>query len=139
MKKITNDEKYKRMFQLLGRWVSLNECGLTIGKYLKEKKVRNIAIYGFGILGKHLLFELREAGINIVYGIDKRNDKLNLNITFIDLSDKKALPDVDFLIVTAVSDYEEIEKEICEVRKYPVISLEELINDLEKYRRRING
>lgn len=126
--------KYKRLFNLLGRWVALNEAGLTIGHYLKKKNKKKIAIYGFGILGKHLLHEAKKAGIEVVYGIDKRSSKLNLDILFFDWKDKQNLPDVDFLIVTAISDYELIEKEICEVREYPIISLEEIIEDIEKRR-----
>lgn len=126
--------KYKRLFNLLGRWVALDESGLTIGHYLKEKNKKKIAIYGFGILGKHLLHEAQKTGIEVVYGIDKRSARLDLDILFLDWEDKQNLPDVDLLIVTAISDYELIEKEICEVREYPIISLEEIIEDMEKRR-----
>ena len=131
--------KYKKLFSILGRWVSLNESGLTVGNYLAGKNKKNIAIYGLGVLGKHLLYELKEAGINVTYGIDKRGDKLNLDISFIDWEEKDNFPEVDFLIVTAIVDYEILEKELCEIREYPMISLEEIICDMEQYRRKLNG
>ena len=135
MNYLTEEFKYKKMFNFLGRWVLLNECGISVGEYLKDAGVRNVAIYGFGILGKHLLFELRQSGINIVYGIDKRSDKLNLDILFLDWEKKEDLPDVDMLIVTAIADYPMIEKEICEVREYPIVSLEDIFENMEKQRR----
>ena len=129
---MNDSEKYKKMFNFLGRWVFLNECGISVGEYLRDTGVQNVAIYGFGILGKHLLFELRQSGINIVYGIDKRSDKLNLDISFCDWENKEELPNVDMLIVTAISDYPVIEKELCEIREYPIVSLEELVISLER-------
>ena len=134
MENMSTDNKYKKLFQFFSRWVTLNENGMTTGKFLKEKKVQNVALYGLGPLGRHLLFELREAGIGVVYGIDQRSDKLNLDVNFLDWSDKKSLPEVDLLIITAIVDYESIEREICEVREYPVISLEDIIKEMEKLR-----
>lgn len=136
---MTEAEKYKMMFSFYSRWVTLNEDGLTVGKYLKQKNIHNVAIYGLGALGKHLLYEIKKESINIVYGIDKRSDKLNLQIPFLNWEDKALLPEVDMLIVTAIADYEMIEKEICEIREYPVISLEELITDMENYRSRLHA
>lgn len=130
-KQMKDSVKYKKLFNLLGRWVALNERGLSVGKYLKEKDINKVAIYGLGALGEHLLYELQEEDIQIVYGIDKRAEKLKLDIRFENWEDKKSLPDVDLFIVTAVMDYEMIEKEICEIRDYPVISLEEIICKME--------
>lgn len=134
MKSMKEDNKYKKLFNFFGKWVSLNEEGMTVGWFLKNRNIQNVAIYGMGALGRHLLFELREAGVNVVYGIDQRSDKLNLDISFLKWEDKEALPDIDMLIVTAIVDYEVIEREICEVREYPVISLEDIISDMEKQR-----
>lgn len=128
------DNKYKKLFTFFSWWVSLNESGFTVGKYLKGRNINRVAIYGLGALGRHLLFELKEAGIDVVYGIDQRSDKLNLAIPFLDWADKKALPDVDLLIVTAITEYEQIERELCEVRECPVISLEDIIKDMGKVR-----
>ena len=89
------------------------------------------------VSGRHLLFELESVGVQIRYGIDQRSDKLNLGVTFIDWSDKKALPKVDMLIVTAIADYALIEKEMCETRDYPIISLEDIICDMETSRREL--
>lgn len=134
MKSMKEDDKYKKLFNFFSRWVRLNEEGMTVGLFLKSRNIQNAAIYGMGALGRHLLFELREAGINVVYGIDQRSDKLNLDISFLNWADKEALPDIDMLIVTAIVDYDVIERELCEVREYPVISLEDIIKDMEKQR-----
>ena len=134
MKNIGENDKYKRLFNCFGRWVRLNEEKITVGDFLRDRNFQNVAIYGMGALGRHLLFELREVGINVVYSIDQRSDKLKLDIPFLDWEDKEALPEVDLLIVTAITDYDAIEKEICEVREYPVISLEDIMREMEKLR-----
>ena len=134
MKNIGENDKYKRLFNFFGRWVRLNEEKITVGDFLRDRNFQNVAIYGMGALGRHLLFELREVGINVVYSIDQRSDKLKLDIPFLDWADKEALPEVDLLIVTAITDYDAIEKEICEVREYPVISLEDIMREMEKLR-----
>lgn len=132
MEDLRKENKYKQMFNFFGKWVTLNETGMTVGNFLKERKIQNVAIYGLGALGRHLLYELQEEGINVVYGIDQRSDRLNINIPFMDWSNKESLPDIDLLIVTPITDYDEIEREICEVREYPIISLEDIIRDMER-------
>lgn len=128
------DNKYRKLFVFFSNWISLNDAGFSVGKYLKERNISRVAIYGLGALGKHLLFELQEEGIDVVYGIDRRSDKLKIDISFLEWADKEALPEVDLLIVTAITDYDAIEKEICEVREYPVISLEDIMREMEKLR-----
>ena len=48
MDNIDNEIKYKKLFNILGRWVSLNESGYTVGDYLIKKNIKEVGIYGFG-------------------------------------------------------------------------------------------
>ena len=131
----TVETKYKKILHILDRWLTLKECGMSVGNYLKGKNNTKVAIYGLGVIGKHLLYELQQDGINVVYGIDKNSAKLDLNVFFMEWKNKSIFPEVDLLIVTAVNDYPVIEKELLEVRKYPIISFEDIINEMEYQRR----
>ena len=60
MLQISKEDKYKKLFNILSRWVALNEKNIHVDQYFKDKKINKIAIQGFGRLGRHLLFELKK-------------------------------------------------------------------------------
>ena len=59
-----------------------------------------------------------------------------MGVKFLELSGRDALPDIDLFIVTAIADYDEIERKICEVKDCSVVSLEEIIKTMERTRSR---
>lgn len=119
------NERYKGYWRILNQWLILKEKGVRLDKYLIERGIRTAAIYGLGMLGKHLIEELNHSSIVLKYGIDRRTDGINLNIPVYSLKDD--LPEVDIIIVTATYDYENIRKTLQEKVNYPMVSLTELV------------
>lgn len=99
-KRMEKLDKFRKMFYILNDWTMLDKTESGIGKYLKKYGYRNIAVYGIGYLGKHLLWELKDSGICVQYVIDRNADWLQENYTAYTLEDE--LQPVDAVIVTLV-------------------------------------
>ena len=80
-------------------------------------------------VGKHLLAELKDSKIEIVFGIDKRKDQLNNSFPIYTINE--ILPKVDAVIVTVIYDFEKIYKELKDKIAVPIISLEEVIDYID--------
>ncbi|MCR5143899.1 MAG: glycosyltransferase [Lachnospiraceae bacterium] len=131
IKKRLNDKYYK--YSCYNEVFELNK---TIDKdiisdYFVKKRWNEVAIYGYGIIGKMLEKQLDSANINIKYIID---DKMSV----IERSDKniKAINDrldyVDIIIVTPIYEYEEIEKTIKKNIHFPTESILNLYKEMAK-------
>lgn len=59
------DDKNKRYLQLFDKWMILTERGDSIKKFFAEKNIKEIAVYGYGNIGKHLVTQLSDSDINI--------------------------------------------------------------------------
>lgn len=72
--------------------------------------------------------ELRGTEINIDYGIDKNINLIDSNIELFSMEDK--LREVDVVVVTAITFFEEIKKELSENIECPIVSLEDIIYEV---------
>lgn len=122
-------EKEKMISVLLDKWLYLKQKRKNIFDFYGEIKEKKIAIYGYGVLGKHLLDELEENGNEPVCIIDK-NTKQASKYSVISLDDN--WPVIDVVIVTAVFDYGYIYENICmKNSNIKVISLAHLLSEID--------
>lgn len=123
------DDKNKRYLQLFDKWMILTERGDTIKKFFMEKNIKEIAIYGYGNIGKHLVTQLSDSDINIKFVIDRRKDSIIVNsIPCYQPSDN--LPSVDAIVITPICEYTEIKNVLKEITSAELISIEDMIYDL---------
>ncbi|WP_196604820.1 glycosyltransferase WbsX family protein [Pectinatus haikarae] len=115
----------KKNSYILNQWLILKEEKKSIAKYLLQRKYYNIAIYGSGIMGNHLIQELSETPVNIKYIVDRSSEVLNVAYPIYSL--QYELPRVDIIIVTINGQYDSIKREIEKYVSFPTISLEEII------------
>lgn len=121
--------KCESQVRLLDKWLRIKEEGKHLEKYFQEKNYQKISVYGLGKVGKHLLAELKDSKIEIVFGIDKRKDQLNNSFPIYTINE--ILPKVDAVIVTVIYDFEKIYKELKDKIAVPIISLEEVIDYID--------
>lgn len=102
----TRANKFELYLNDLDLWMALREQKISIVDSLKKKGVSKIAIYGYGIMGRHLLEECKQSDIECSYIIDRQRDKIHTLIPVYSPNDE--LPTVDMIIVSAYFFYEDI-------------------------------
>ena len=118
--------KYKLFTRLFETWISAGKNVGNIAGYLQERNCANIAIYGFGILGKNLYKQLDGTNCKVKYIVDV-NEKIVCNVpVYHKLSD---IYQVDLVVITALFDLERIEEEIHK-KGIKSISFEQLIDEI---------
>lgn len=119
-----NEKKFQEHYKLLDIWMHLREQGGSVIRFLEKYQYKTVAVYGIGILGKHLLWELRNEKVEDICIIDKTVKEYE-NIPV--LSPEGEIPEVDVIIVTPVSEYEGIRNLLMEKSNAPIVSIKEVI------------
>lgn len=123
------DDKDKRYCRLFDNWLLLKERGDSFEQFFKERNIKEIAIYGYGNIGRHLAAQLSNSDICIKYIIDKRKGNvITDSIPCYQLSDN--MPSVDAIVVTPICEYSEIRNTLKRVASVEIISMEDIIYEL---------
>ncbi len=125
----TLNRKNDAILRVFAKWMKLKQKGNSISKYLNENGYKSIAIYGMHYLGECLLDELKGSSVEVKYAIDRNAQQITADVDVITLDDNPQK--VDAIIVTAFWFFDEIENEILEIIDCPVLSLEDIIFDME--------
>ena len=121
-------EKHLRIMVALDQWVAVKQEGKNLATYFEKKGYKKIAIYGMSYLGERLLSELKDTEIQVVYGIDKNADNIYSEIQVKSLEDD--LDEVDAIVVTAISFFDEIEFELEKRVDCPIVSIEDALYEI---------
>lgn len=123
---IEKSERYKSVAyraQLLYKWLLLGERNISVIDLLMESGWREIAVYGYGVVGKLLVKELTNANFHVPFIVDRRKGELSASIPIFTLFE--ILPQCDVIIVTT-NNLSEIRGKIGTDKN--VILLEDLLN-----------
>ncbi len=112
------------MTEVYDRWLKLHIEGRSIGQYFKKRNCESIAIYGYGKLGKRLLQECTNCGIQVSCMIDKAAEPAG-GVPVI--KPGRDMPKQDLIVVTAVYAYASVKRELMSYGCEDVVSLEEII------------
>ena len=127
------ETKLQKIVYCMDRWMWLREQGITITDYCKEHKAESISVYGYGRLGKHLVWELQNEVFQIPWIMDQRSMDIDVDHNKYELilpHEVNRVKDADMIIVTAVEDYYDIEAELSKYTKAEIISIERIIKFL---------
>lgn len=115
-------QKYK---QLLDIWMGLRDRSVSFEYFFERQKILRIVIFGTGMLGKHLYYELQKSCISVVYFMDSKN------IADIDeietIKPGQEIADIDAIIITPVLEYKEIAEFLSKFYNCYMISLESVL------------
>lgn len=120
--------KHFELFLLMNQWVRIKQEGKMIASYLAELNIEKIAIYGMSYVGERLVNELKETQVQVLYGIDKNAKGLYSNLEIVTLDD--SFREVDAIVVTAVTHFDEIKETLCRKISCRIISLEDLLYEV---------
>lgn len=122
-------DKHLALFLMMNQWVKVKQEGKNLLTYFEKNGYKKIAIYGMSYAGETLIDELRDADITIAYGIDRNADSLYADIDIVSMDDD--LDEVDAVVVTAITFFDEIEEQLSEKVECPIISLEDILYEMD--------
>ena len=123
-------EKMAHYLNLMDAWMGLREKGIRLDAWLSGRGYQTIGIYGYGILGKHLVKELEGSRVRIGYIADRDRGKLPAWIPA--FSPDEQIPETDILVVAATFYYDEICRQLKEKGIKKIVSLKRLIEEAEE-------
>ena len=118
-------DKHLSLFLMMNQWVKVKQEGKNLGEYFERKGLKRIAVYGMSYAGETLIEELKDTGIEVAYGIDKNADKIFSTVDIISMDDSFA--EVDAVVVTAITYFDEVKEELSEKVDCQIISLEDIL------------
>lgn len=128
VKKYINSKNYLITAKCFDQWMRLKENNVFLADYLNQYNVKNIAVYGYGMLAKHLIPELNETNIIIDYIIDKGGQISSMQFEIYGLEDD--WPAVDAVIVTVVDEFDSIYQLIKDRMNCKIFSLYEIVSEM---------
>ena len=129
-KKQKLSDKHLALFKMMNEWVRVKQKGVQLSTNIEKRGMHKIAIYGMNYAGETLVEELRSSSIEIVYGIDRHAKNLFAEFPIVSMEDE--LEEVDGIIVTAITFYDEIETELKTKVDCQIVSLEDIIYEAMK-------
>ncbi|KAI4450836.1 hypothetical protein C823_005373 [Eubacterium plexicaudatum ASF492] len=78
--------------------------------------------------GETFFDELRDTSVEIVYGIDKKTSALNVELEVVSVDSE--LEEVDAVVVTAITYFDDIEKALSAKLNCPILSLEDILYEV---------
>lgn len=121
-------DKHLALYLMMNQWVKVKQEGKNLSSYLEKNGYKKIAIYGMNYVGETLLSELEGTGVQVAYGIDRNADGIYSEIDIVTMED--SLEEVDAVVVTAITFFDEIEEKLCEKISCPIISLEDILYEV---------
>lgn len=121
-------DKHLALFLMMNQWVKVKQEGKSLAAYFENNHYKKIAVYGMSYAGETLVDELKNTGIVVAYGIDKKADAIYADVDIVSVED--ALEDVDAVVVTAITFFDEIEEKLSEKLDCPIISLEDILYEV---------
>ena len=121
--------KNVNILHIMEEWMKLQVKDISLAHRLKAAGYKEVAIYGYGILGRSLYEELADSDVEVKYMIDRKGEKIRTGVKIYLPSEN--LPEVDAVIVSAVFEYGVIYRYLKDKGISNVLSLERLIYEQE--------
>lgn len=120
--------KHLALFIMMNQWVKVKQEGKKLTSYFERNGYKKIAIYGMSYAGETLIEELKDSNVEVAYGIDRNADKIYADIDIVTMEEN--LDEVDAIVVTAITFFDEIEEKLSGKVNCPIISLEDILYEV---------
>lgn len=121
-------DKHLALYLMMNQWVKVKQEGKNLSSYFEKNGYKKIAVYGMNYVGETLLSELKETGVEVAYAIDRKADTIYADVDV--YAPEDSLEQVDAVVVTAITFFDEIEEKLSEKMDCPIISLEDILYEV---------
>lgn len=118
--------KQMDFYEVLCKWVGKIQSGHTIPELMDERNYHKVSIYGYKELGELLYQALDGSDVQIVQVIDKNGKSIETEQDIV-LPDAINDEGVDVMVVTALSAFQQICRDLKARYRFEVISIHELL------------
>ena len=116
---------------VLSDWLEVKNKNCKFDEWLVHFGVKNVAIYGFGVLGKAMYNELKDSKVNIICIADRNSNNLVSEVRCVSPTE---IPKVDAIIVTVIGAYDEIESQLMGLYNTRILSIEDVLYGIGELR-----
>lgn len=122
--------KNRVIVRLYDVWMMVDAEKKEIDQLLSEKDIKTVVIYGMSFLGIRLYKKLEcSSKVNVVYAMD-RDPQVELPGIKIYVPGEEENVDVDVVIVTAITSFDMVKKELSERGYDKICALDEILYEL---------
>lgn len=121
-------DKHLALYLMMNQWVKVKQEGKSLVSYFEQKGYREIAVYGMSYAGATLIRELEGTNIRVKYGIDTRAVHIYADMEVVIPDDVNE--EVDAIVVTPITFFDEIEIKLSAKVNCPIISLEDILEEI---------
>lgn len=127
-KKQQMSDKHLALYLMMNQWVKVKQEGKNLSSYFERNGYQKVAVYGMSYAGETLVDELKNTNVQVIYGIDTRADRIYADMEIVTVDDE--LKEVDAVIVTAITFFDEIKEKLSERMNCPILSLEDILYEI---------
>lgn len=131
-----NNEGVKSSVEWLGiihdmtiNWLLLKQENKSVVTYFEKHGYQKVALYGCKQLAECLATELKNSDIQLLYGLDRDRYGVYTESYKVCHPDDE-IEEVDIIVVTAISHFAEIKEDMIKKVTCPIVSLEEIIDEV---------
>ncbi len=121
-------DKHLALFTMMNQWVKVKQEGKNLSSYFEKNGYKEIAVYGMSFAGETLLGEFKASDVKVKYGIDRNADRIFADVEVV--TPDSYLEEVDAIVVTSITFFDEIERMLSEKMDCPIISLEDVLYEV---------
>lgn len=121
--------KYEWNMNVFDAWMRLKENGGSLVQYFEKHNYKKIALYGYGMLGKHFIKEIENTNVSLEYIIDQQGKRLKSDIQIFSMNGD--LEEVDVVVVSIRQGAEKVKRELHRKGFKQVVALDEIILETE--------
>lgn len=121
-------DKHLALLVLMNDWMKTKQEGKSIESYFEKNKYKSVAIYGLSYVGERLLEELKDSNIEVKYAIDRNAESIYSEVDVYLPGD--ILPEVDVIVVTAISFFDNIYDILVDKVKCPIVSMKDVLYEI---------
>lgn len=118
----------KCLVLMLDKWLALKQEGRKFDSFFSKLGYSRIAIYGYGVLGNHLVTELEGSKTEVAYLIDREKKHAYSGVPVYSMED--SLESVDVIVVTVALHFDTIVNELKKKVQSPIIALDDILEEL---------
>ena len=118
--------KYRDYWRILDKWLVMLEKNESPISLLKKNRYESIGVYGYGMLGRHLVYQLNKENFQIKCIIESQEGTDTGTIPLYTPNDE--LPLLDIIIVTVLYDYKEIYDKLSKKTNADILPIDKIFD-----------